>query len=377
MYLIVGGLMTEIFEINSFLKKAISIGASDVHLRVDERPIIRKDSKIIKIDMPKLTEDDLTNIINSIVPKTVKTRAISAFDLDFSYEIKGLSRFRINMSRQLGKSALVIRNIPYTIKNIESLNLPLSIEQFAKLNNGLVLVTGPTGSGKSTTLASLIDYVNINYPKHIITIEDPIEFIFTSKKSIISQRQVEIDTPSFPDGVKYALRQDPDVILIGEIRDKETVTSALKASETGHLVFATLHTNDAVQTINRIVNMFEPQDRQYIRSQIAATLRGVVSQKLVNNKSGEGRRPACEVLVSTPTVKDFIMKDELEQIYSLVKKGSFNEMLTMNMSLYKLAKEDLITEEEALEHSDNKNELKQMFRGVFHGTNAQKGLVDE
>lgn len=361
-------LMTEQFDINTFLKKAISIKASDVHLRIDERPIIRKDGKIIKVDMPILTEDDIINILNTILPKSVKTKANSAFDLDFSYEIKGLSRFRINLSRQLGKTALVIRNIPYVIKGIEELHLPISIEQFAKLNNGIILVTGPTGSGKSTTLASLIDYININYQKHIITIEDPIEFVFTSKKSIISQRQVEIDTPSFPDGVKYAMRQDPDVILIGEIRDKETIMSALKASETGHLVFATLHTNDAVQTINRIVNMFEPQDRQYIKNQLANTLRGTISQKLISNKSGDGRTPACEILVVTPTIKDFIIKDKIEEIYDLVKKGGFNEMLTMNMSLHKLVQDNVITKDEALEKSDNKNELQQMFKGVYHGT---------
>lgn len=365
--------MTEAFDINKFLAKAISVGASDVHLRIDEHPIIRKDNHIIKIDMPKLTENDFTEILNTIVPRSAKTRANSAYDLDFSYEIKGLSRFRVNLSLQLGRHALVIRNIPYKIKTIEELNLPLSIEQFPTFNNGLVLVTGPTGSGKSTTLASLIDYININYPKHIITIEDPIEFIFTNKKSIVSQRQVEIDTPSFSEGVKYAMRQDPDVILIGEIRDKETVQSALKAAETGHLVFATLHTNDAVQTINRIVNMFEPQDRQYIRSQLAANLRGTISQKLVNHITGEGRTPACEILVCTSTVKDFIVKDELESIYDLVKKGSFNDMLTMNMSLYKLVEMNMVSDQEALNCSDNKNELQQMFKGVFHGTKAIKG----
>lgn len=364
--------MGEKFNIDEFLAKAISIGASDVHLHADERPIIRKDGKIIKIDMPKLTEDDITSIVNTIVPKNVRTRANSVFDMDFSYEIKGLSRFRVNLSRQLGRSALVIRNIPYNVKTIKELNLPVSVEQFASLNNGLVLVTGPTGSGKSTTLASIIDYVNINYPKHIITIEDPIEFVFSSKKSIISQRQLGIDTPSFPEGVKYAMRQDPDVILIGEIRDRDTIESALKASETGHLVFATLHTNDAVQTINRIVNMFEPQDRQYVRLQIANTLRGTISQKLVNNKSGEGRNPACEILVCTATIKDFIIKDEIEQIYDLVKKGSFNDMLTMNMSLFKLVELDMITKEEALAASDDKNELQQMFKGVYHGTRGTK-----
>src|SRR5574344_1982089 len=259
--------------------------------------MVRKDGKIIKINMPPLTEDDINQTLNQVVPKNVKTKAMSAFDLDFSYEIKGISRFRVNLSRQLGRSALVIRNIPYTIKKFEELDLPLSIEQFAKLNNGIVLITGPTGSGKSTTLASLIDYINTNYQKHIITIEGPIVFIFTSKKSVISQRQVEIDTPTFADGVKYAMRQDPDVILIGEIRDRETIVSALKASETGHLVFATLHTNDAIQTINRMVNFYEPQDRDFVRKQIAETLKGTVSQKLVPRQDTVGRIPACEVLV--------------------------------------------------------------------------------
>lgn len=360
------------FEINSFLKKAVSIGASDIHLKVDDRPAIRKDGKIVKIDMPALSEDDISEILNVIVPKSAKTRANSVFDLDFSYEIKGVSRFRVNLSRQLGRSALVIRNIPYSIKGFEDLNLPKSLEQFAHLNNGIVLVTGPTGSGKSTTLASLIDYINATYQKHIITIEDPIEFIFTSKKSVISQRQVQVDTACFPEGVKYAMRQDPDVILIGEIRDRETIESALKASETGHLVFATLHTNDAIQTVNRIVNLFDPQDRVYVRNQLANTLRGTISQKLTIQKNGEGRLPACEILVCTPTVKDFIIKDELEQIYDLVRKGSFNDMVTMNMSLYKLAQRDLITQEEALSKSDNQTELQQMFRGVFHGTISKK-----
>lgn len=365
--------MKEEFNINGFLAKAISIGASDVHLRADDYPIIRKDGKIIKIDMPKLTEDDLTIVVNIMVPKLARSRVSSAYDMDFSYEIKGLSRFRVNLSRQLGKSALVIRNIPYTVKTIQELNLPIALDQFVGLNNGLVLVTGPTGSGKSTTLASLIDSININYQKHIITIEDPIEFVFTGKKSIVSQRQVGADTPSFPEGVKYAMRQDPDVILIGEIRDRDTVEAALKAAETGHLVFATLHTNDAVQTINRIVNMFEPQNREFVRSQVASILRGTIAQKLVNCKKGEGRYPACEILVATPTIKDFIIKDQLEQIYDLVKKGSFNDMLTLNMSLYKLFEKEIITQEEALANSDTKNELQQMFKGVYHGTKLQGG----
>jgi len=361
----------ENFDITMFLKKAVAVGASDIHLQVDEHPSIRIDGKIIKVNMPALSEEDITESYNLLLPRHFKGKVNSVFDLDFAYEIHGVSRFRVNLNRQLGKSALVIRTIPYNIKEIADLNLPESIEQFATLNNGLVLITGPTGSGKSTTIASLIDYININYPKHIITVEDPVEFIFTNKKSLVSQRQVLIDTPTFPEGIKYALRQDPDVIFIGEIRDRETVTSALKAAETGHLVFATIHTNDAIQTVNRIVNMFDPADRGFVRSQLAQILRGTISQKLLPTTGGVGRRPACEVLVVTPTVKDFIEKDKLEEIYELVKKGSFNNMITMNNSLFRLFELDLITEEIALSYSDNKIELQQMFRGVYHGTSYE------
>ncbi len=356
-----------IFNIITFLKKAVTIGASDIHLQVDEHPVLRIDGKIVKIDMPLLSEADIAYAYDLLIPPHFKGKVNSVFDLDFAYEIKGVSRFRVNLSRQLGKTALVIRIIPYTIPKIAALNLPESIEQFATLNNGLVLITGPTGSGKSTTIASLIDYINTNYSKHVITIEDPVEFIFTNKKCIISQRQILIDTPSFPDGIKYSLRQDPDVIFVGEIRDQETVTAALKASETGHLVFATIHTNDAVQTVNRIVNMYNPSDRDFVRNQLSTVLRGTISQKLLPLIDGKGRRPACEVLVVTPTVKDFIQKDKLEEIYDLVKKGSFNNMITMNTSLYQLYEQDYISEETAMAYSDNKNELQQMFRGVFHG----------
>lgn len=361
------------FDIVLFLKKAVTAGASDVHLQVGERPVIRINGKIVKVDMPVLTVADVDKACELLIPAYLKDRVDIVFDLDFAYEIPKFSRFRVNFNRQLGKKALVIRTIPYNIKRVAELNLPESIEQFAGLNNGLVLVTGPTGAGKSTTIASLIDHININYPKHIVTIEDPVEFIFTNKKSIVSQRQVLIDTPSFPDGVKYALRQDPDVVVIGEIRDRETLDSALNAAETGHLVFATVHTNDAVQTINRIVNMYEPIDRDFVRKQLSTVLRGTVSQKLVPVNGGTDRWPACEVLVVTPAVADFIEKNKLEDVYELVKKGSYNCMLTMNSSLYRLYELGLITEEVAVEYSDNKNELQQMFRGVFHGTFGNSG----
>ena len=361
------------FDIEDFLRKAVAIGASDVHLAVGEHPTVRKDGRILKINMPVLTDDDVDKAYDGLLPRSAKENLENVYDLDFAYEIPGVSRFRVNLSRQLGKLKLVIRLIPYYVPKLNELNLPSSIEQFAKLNHGLVLITGQTGAGKSTTIASLIDYINTNYPKHIITIEDPIEFVFNNKKCIISQRQILLDTASFPDGVKYALRQDPDVIFIGEIRDRETIVAALKAAETGHLVFATIHTNDAVQTVNRIINMYEPSDRESVRHQLASLLRGTVSQKLVPLKENGGRKPACEVLVITSTVKDYIDKDELDNIYDLVKKGAFNSMITMNMSLYNLFASGQITEEVAMEFSDDKTELAQMMKGVYSGAGNANG----
>lgn len=360
------------FDVVEFLKQAVSIGASDIHLHAGEHPSVRRDGKIIKIDMPILTDSDVIKASVELAPLHLKDSISNMLDVDFAYEIKGIARFRVNVSRQLAKYAVVIRTIPYAIKKMQDLYLPEAINQFTELDNGLVLVTGPTGSGKSTTMASLLEHINTHYQKHIITIEDPVEFIFNNKKSIISQRQLLVDTPSYSDGIKYALRQDPDVIFIGEIRDKDTVSNALKAAETGHLVFATIHTNNAIQTVNRIINMFTPADRPFVRNQLAEILRGTISQKLVPLASGVGRHPACEILVVTSTIKDFIEKNELEQIYDLVKKGSFNNMITLNMSLYGMLQRGEITEEAALIASSNKNELKQMIRGVFHGTGMDK-----
>ncbi|MBR1681513.1 PilT/PilU family type 4a pilus ATPase [bacterium] len=360
--------MADNFKLDLFLEKAVKSDASDIHLKVGERPMLRRDGVILKIDMPPLTKEDMKSIVDKIVPEFIKSQVATATDLDFSYNLEGVARFRVNLARAMMDFAIVFRVIPYYISNFEKLHLPASMQQFAEYNNGIVLVTGPTGSGKSTTLSSFLDFINANYQKHIITIEDPVEFVFKDKKCKIMQRQVGIDTPSFADGIKYALRQDPDVILVGEIRDRETLDSALKAAETGHLVFSTMHTNDAVQTIYRIINMYSPEDRDTVRRQLAQTLRGTIAQKLVKKSVGSGRVPACELLVVTPTVKDFIIKNEVESIYDLVKKGSFNDMITMNESLYKLVEAGAITKEAALEASDDKNELEQFFRGVYRGT---------
>lgn len=358
------------FYIEDFLRQAVNIGASDIHICEGERPAIRVAGQIMRINSPALTSEDMDFVIKTVAPEHLKDKIAQFFDIDFSYEIVECSRFRVNLSHQLGKLAIVFRTISYYVKTFAELGLPKSLEDFAKYNNGLVLITGPTGSGKSTTIAALLDHININYSKHIVTVEDPVEFMFTNKASIISQRQLLIDTPSFTDGVKYALRQDPDVIFIGEIRDRETIEAALNAAETGHLVVSTIHTNDAVQTVNRIINLFEPGERDFVRHQVAATLRGTVAQKLVPSVEDDKRLPAPEILINTPTVQDFIIKDELEKIYDLVKTGSFNNMTTMNMSLYNLYKDGKITKETALTYSDSRQEMEQMLRGVYHGTGS-------
>ena len=358
------------FYIDKFLKQAVAAGASDVHISEGEPPAIRVAGQIRRINLPPISSDDMDMTIRSLAPLHLQDRITRFFDIDFSYEIPSCARFRVNMSRQLGKVAVAIRTIPYSIKTYEELSLPQTLENFKKFNNGFILVTGPTGSGKSTTIASLIDYINTHYAKHIITIEDPVEFIFNNKKSIISQRQLIVDTASFSDGIKYALRQDPDVIFIGEIRDRMTMEAALDSAETGHLVVSTIHTNDAIQTVERIINLFEPGERQFIRNQLAATLRGTISQKLIPTVDGV-RLPAAEVLVVTPTVKDFIERDELENVYNLVRKGSFDNMITMNMALFNLLESEKITKEVALSYSDNKSELEQLLRGVYHGSSRR------
>ena len=358
----------EEFNIIRFLKSAAASGASDEHLKVGYPPFVRKNGFILKTNAPALTKEDLDNAILEIAPTSIRDEILTRFDIDFMYEIKGASRFRVNYNRQMGLPALVIRNISYGIPALNELQLPDILESVVQQPNGIILVTGPTGSGKSTTIASLINQININKSKHIVTIEDPIEYVFSSQRSIISQRQVGVDTASFSDGIKYALRQDPDVIFIGEIRDKETMEAALKASETGHLVLSTLHTNDAVQTINRIVNMFDESNRYIIRKQLAETLRATIAQKLVYSETNKMRYPACEIMVVTSTIKDYINKDNPDEIYNLMSDNTVDDMISMNSSLATLVDRGYISQEEALANSNDEAELEKIFRGVYQGT---------
>lgn len=362
--------MPDEFNIIHFLRKAVATGASDEHLMVGLPPHIRVNGFIKRTAGAPLTKEDLDMAILSIVPTVIRDEILTKRDVDFMYEIKGCSRFRVNYNRQLGMPALVIRNITYNIPTLTDLHLPDILSSIIQYQNGIILVTGPTGSGKSTTIASLINEINLTSEKHVVTIEDPVEYVFNCQKSIISQRQIGVDTANFSDGIKYALRQDPDVIFIGEIRDKETMTAALKASETGHLVLSTLHTNDAIQTINRIVNMFDEANRYLIRKQLSETLRATIAQKLVYSQKNDSRYPACEIMVVTPTVKDYISKDQVEEIYTLLQENGIDNMLSMNASLAGLQDQGLVTEKEALECSNDTYELEQIFKGAYQGTKA-------
>lgn len=356
------------FDIETFLHVSVAQGISDIHLRVNSPPMVRKDGLIVKTKLPTITRDKMKKIAHMIIPRPMQHLMDTKYDLDFSIDMKGLARFRANMFHDLGNIGFVLRVIPFNIPSIEALQLPPVLKEFTTVNKGLVLVTGPTGSGKSTTLASILDYINATQQRHIITLEDPIEFMHSNKKCVFTQRQLGMDTDTFPNGLKYALRQDPDVILIGEMRDRETISSALKAAETGHLVFSTLHTIDAVQTINRIINAFEPYEREPVRLQIAATLMGTVAQKLIKKSEGKGRVPATEVLVITPAARDYIARDEIDNIYQLLSTGDYDGMMSMNMSLYKLVKNNLISPDSAIEASNAPTEMQQMLRGAFHGS---------
>jgi len=356
------------FEIESFLRLAVKQGVSDIHLRVNSVPVVRKDGTVMKTKYDIITEEVMDSIMAAIVPSKLQHKIKTSYDFDFSIEIPEVARFRVNFLKDYGRPALVMRVVPINIPSIEELYLPPTLRDFLGYNNGLVLVTGPTGSGKSTTLATLLNYLNNTNCYHILTLEDPIEFVHRNKKCIFTQRQLGSDSDSFPQSLKYALRQDPDIILIGEMRDRETILSALKAAETGHLVFSTLHTTDAVQTINRIINSFEPHEREAIRNQLAAILKGTIAQRLLKKKDKKGRVPATEVLVVTPAARDYLARNEIEKIYNLVDEGNYSGMMSMNMSMLKLVKANLITPETAVENSNNPNEMKQMLQGVFHGS---------
>lgn len=354
---------TTTVTIDELLIKTLELGASDLHITTGLPPVVRINGELRALDYPKLLPNDTRELIYSILTQEQRDVFERNWEYDFSYSIPGKGRFRANIYFQRGTVAGAFRSIPVRIPTIEELRLPTVVQEFAMKPRGFVLVTGPTGSGKSTTLAALINIINETRSCHIITIEDPIEFLHPHKKSIVNQREVGTDTHSFANSLKYALRQDPDVILIGEMRDLETIQTALTAAETGHLVFATLHTVDAPQTIDRIIDVFPPHQQQQVRIQLAGCLQGIISQQLLPTQDGKGRIVAAEVLVATAGIRNLIREGKTHQIYTAMQTGQKYGMQTLDMALADLVRRGWISFETALEKSQDPQVLRQLIRG--------------
>jgi twitching motility protein PilT len=349
-------------NLHQLLKILVESNGSDLHITTNTPPQIRIDGKMTPLDFPPLNQVETKQLCYSVLTDAQKHKFEEENELDLSFGVKGLSRFRGNVFVQRGAVTGVFRVIPYRILTFEELNLPPIVPELAAKPRGLILVTGPTGSGKSTTLASIIDYINLNRHEHIITIEDPIEYLHPHKGCLVNQREVGADTKSFKSALKYVLRQDPDVVLVGELRDLETIEAALTLSETGHLCLATLHTNSCAQTINRIVDVFPPYQQTQIRAQLSFVLEGIMSQTLIPKMNSKGRIMALEIMVPNPAIRNLIREDKIHQIYSQMQVGQDKfGMQTMNQSLYSLFSKRLVSLEEALGRSSDPDELKQMI----------------
>lgn len=350
-------------DISTLLKLMVEKNASDIHITENSPIQLRIDEKLVPIDKNALSAEEAKQLIYSILPKSQIEKFERDLELDMAFGVKELGRFRVNVFQQRGSIATSIRLIPFDIWSFEQCGLPADIVTgLCKKPKGLVLVTGATGSGKSTSLASMIDWINQNMPCHIITIEDPIEFVHKHKKAIVEQREVYSDTYSFGAALKHVLRQDPDVILIGEMRDLETIESALIIAETGHLVFATLHTSDAVQTINRIIDVFPAYQQQQIRTQLSFVLIGVIAQQLIPRPKGMGRVLATEILIVTPAVRSLIRESKVHQIYSVIQTSQKEGMKTMNQTLYELYQKQLISYEDAFARTTDPDDLARLFK---------------
>ncbi len=352
--------MTQL-SIRALLDEMIDRQASDLHLTAGERPKLRIDGDLIGSNIDHvLTPKDTLQLTYSILTENQKKKFEQEDELDFSFGIQNLARFRGNVYRQRGCVALAIRLIPFEIMTFEQLGLPPILRRLADRPRGLVLVTGPTGSGKSTTLAAMVDHINKTRKGHIITIEEPIEFIHRHQNCMINQREVGTDTKTFSNALKYALRQDPDVLLVGEMRDLETISMTLTAAETGHLALATLHTNSAAESINRIIDVFPSHQQSQVRAQLSFVLEGVITQTLLPKSKGRGRALAAEVLVATPAIRSVIRENKVQQIYGLMQAGKKHGMQTLNDALYQLILSGEVKLEEALKRSADPNELLRM-----------------
>ncbi|MCU0303262.1 MAG: type IV pilus twitching motility protein PilT [Thermoanaerobaculales bacterium] len=341
-------------------------GGTDLHITTNSPPLVRIDGLLVPLNQPSLTAVDTKKLAYSVLTDAQKHRFEEHLELDISFGVKGLARFRANIYVQRGAVGGAFRRIPYEILGFRELGLPPAVESLCNKPRGLVLVTGPTGSGKSTTLAAMIDKVNREKPVHILTIEDPVEYLHTHKKAMVNQRELHADTLSFPAALRSVLREDPDVVLIGEMRDLETIESALRIAETGHLTFATLHTNSAPQTINRIVDVFPEHQQSQVRAQLSFVLEGIICQTLLPRASGKGRALACEILVPSSAIRNLIREDKVHQIYSMMQAGQIKHgMQTFNQSLATLYHRRLISLQTALGYSSHQDELQDMInRGV-------------
>ncbi|MBZ0111049.1 MAG: type IV pilus twitching motility protein PilT [Thermoanaerobaculia bacterium] len=348
--------------LNELLKGMVEQGASDLHITTNSPPQIRIDGKLKPLDYSPLSPSETKQIAYSILTDNQKHRLEEQLEIDFSFGIKGLARFRANVYHQRGAIGAAFRQIPYEIKTFRELGLPTIVEKIAEKPRGLVLVTGPTGSGKSTTLAAMIDKVNRERAEHIITIEDPVEYLHSHKKCLVNQRELHADTHSFSNALRSALRQDPDVVLIGEMRDFETVESALRIAETGHLTFATLHTNSAAQTINRIVDIFPAHQQSQIRVQLSFVLEGILCQSLLPRASGRGRCMAMEIMIPNPAIRNLIREDKIHQIYGMMQTGQGKHgMQTFNQSLAALYFKRMISLQVAMARSSMQDELEDII----------------
>ncbi len=348
-------------NLHELLKLMIERKASDLHITTGTPPQLRVDGALTPLDIPSLPAAETKRLAYSILTDAQKYKFEEENELDLSFGVKGLSRFRANIFMQRGAVAAAIRTIPFKILSFEELGLPKVVKDLAAKPKGLILVTGPTGSGKSTTLAAMIDKINNERHCHIITIEDPIEYLHHHKNAVINQREVNADTQSFQKALKYVLRQDPDIVLIGEMRDLETIEAALTVAETGHLCLATLHTNSCVQSINRVVDVFPPHQQSQVRAQLSFVLEGVLSQQLIPRAAGEGRALSLEVMVPNPAIRNLIREDKIHQIYGLMQAGQSKfGMQTMNQSLVSLYQRRLITYDDAFNRSSEPDEFLQM-----------------
>ncbi len=352
-------------QLEELCRQMVEHNASDLHLVVGVPPQLRIDGDLYPMDLPPLNPELTKNLSYSILTERQIKEFEKEKELDMSFGIKGLSRFRVNLFVDRGSVSTAIRTIPFEVPSFEELGIPKSVRELADRPQGLVLVCGPTGSGKSTTLAALINKINLERRSHIVTIEDPIEYLHSHKMSIINQREVYADTHSFAAALKHILRQDPDVIMIGEMRDLETIEAALTVAETGHLVFATLHSNDATQSINRMVDVFPPHQQVQVRAQLSFVLEGVVVQKLLPHKDGNGRVLAMEIMIATSAIRNLIREEKLHQIYSSISTGGGLGMQTMNQSLHKLYKNAQISYEMALDNSSNQEDLLRLMGKGF------------